>query len=453
MKAVFNQMETEVAKCSVDKKYFEIEKKELCLDNDRFLEHIICQDVVNTIMHANDHSDNVLHENNNSLEHDNSALELQKLVAVTPINMDRKVRFAESSDTSKDKTQKQVQPQDKQTINNAMSPSTGVSSSTEASGLKPWSNIKKDKITQTSSSNKKKNKVEFQPRIAKSSLNNVNRVSNTVCNESVKHSMLNANSELICATFYECMFDAIHDLCVSDYLNDVNAHVKSKYVKSRNAKSKKKKMWKANGKVYTKVGYIWKPTRQTFTIDEYTCPLTRIISTKVMPPRKSISTTPVKQTQPSSNKSGKLKDIKHVGSSSQSKTVGRTNRTLVPGLGLLQAYDRAALLAHQLRLVRGLPKLKFEKDHLCPACSVGKSKKSSHKPKADNTNQEKLYLLHMNLYGPMRVESIIRKKYIMFIVDDYSRFKWVKFLRSNDEAPEVIIKFLKQIQVHLNATV
>ncbi|GJT33030.1 hypothetical protein Tco_0923449 [Tanacetum coccineum] len=56
-------------------------------------------------------------------------------------------------------------------------------------------------------------------------------------------------------------------------------------------------------------------------------------------------------------------------------------------------------------LVRGLSKLKFEKDHLCSAYSLGKSKKSSHKPIADDTNQEKLYLLHMDLCRPMRVES------------------------------------------------
>ncbi|GJU18836.1 hypothetical protein Tco_1146802 [Tanacetum coccineum] len=117
----------------------------------------------------------------------------------------------------------------------------GVSSSTEASGSKPKSNTKKDKILQTSSSNKENNKVEDQPRIAKSSLNNMNRVSKTVCNENVKPSVLNANSELICATWHECMFDDIHDLCVSDYLNDVHSRVKSKSVKSRSAKSKKKK--------------------------------------------------------------------------------------------------------------------------------------------------------------------------------------------------------------------
>nr|GEY06559.1 hypothetical protein [Tanacetum cinerariifolium] len=97
-------------------------------------------------------------------------------------------------------------------------------------------------------------------------------------------------------------------------------------------------------------------------------------------------------------------------------------------------------------LVRGLPKLKFEKDHLCSACAMGKSKKKSHKPKSEDTNQEKLYLLHMDLYRPMRVESVNGKMYILVIVDDYSRFTWVKCLRSKDEAPDFIIKFLKMIQ-------
>ncbi|GJU24024.1 retrovirus-related pol polyprotein from transposon TNT 1-94 [Tanacetum coccineum] len=98
-------------------------------------------------------------------------------------------------------------------------------------------------------------------------------------------------------------------------------------------------------------------------------------------------------------------------------------------------------------LARGIPKLKFKKDHLCSACALGKSKKSSHQPKAEDTNQEKLYLLHMDLCGPMRMESINGKEYILVIVDDYSRFTWVKILRSKDEAPNTIIKCIKNIQV------
>nr|GFA67195.1 retrovirus-related Pol polyprotein from transposon TNT 1-94 [Tanacetum cinerariifolium] len=104
-------------------------------------------------------------------------------------------------------------------------------------------------------------------------------------------------------------------------------------------------------------------------------------------------------------------------------------------------------------LVRGLPKLEFEKDHLCSACAMGKSTRKAHKPKSEDTNQEKLYLLHMDLCGPMRVESINGKKYILVIVDDYSRFTWVKFLRSKDETLDFIIMFLKMIQVRLKVPV
>ncbi|GJS95531.1 retrovirus-related pol polyprotein from transposon TNT 1-94 [Tanacetum coccineum] len=274
-----------------------------------------------------------------------------------------------------------------------MSPFTGVSSSTEASGSKP---------------------------------------------------SLNANSELICATCHECMFDVIHGLCVSDYLNDVNSRVKSKYVKSRNAKSKKKNLWKHTGKVNTNVRYRWKPTRRIFTIDGNTCHLTRIISNQVVPPRKSISTTLVKQTQTSSNKSRKLKDIKNVGSSSQSKTIGsKISNHSEPmqnwgsnvstalsssrvNFRLYKLYSSTWTQLAKQGLVRGLPKLKFEKDRLCSACSLGKSKKSSYKPKADDIIQAKLYLLHMDLCGPMRVKSINGKKYILVIIDNYSRFTWVK---------------------------
>ncbi|GKD85872.1 retrovirus-related pol polyprotein from transposon TNT 1-94, partial [Tanacetum coccineum] len=104
-------------------------------------------------------------------------------------------------------------------------------------------------------------------------------------------------------------------------------------------------------------------------------------------------------------------------------------------------------------LVRGLPRLKFEKDHLCSACQLGKSKKHTLKPKTENTNLEVFNTLHMDLCGPMRVQTINGNKYILVIVDDYSRFTWVKFLRSKDETLEVVIKFLKQIQVGLNKTV
>ncbi|GJR61626.1 retrovirus-related pol polyprotein from transposon TNT 1-94 [Tanacetum coccineum] len=61
-------------------------------------------------------------------------------------------------------------------------------------------------------------------------------------------------------------------------------------------------------------------------------------------------------------------------------------------------------------LARGIPRLKFQKDHLYSTCALGKSKKSSHQPKVEDTNQEKLYLLHMDFCGPMRVTSFKGKR-------------------------------------------
>ncbi|GJZ69774.1 retrovirus-related pol polyprotein from transposon TNT 1-94 [Tanacetum coccineum] len=58
----------------------------------------------------------------------------------------------------------------------------------------------------------------------------------------------------------------------------------------------------------------------------------------------------------------------------------------------------------------------------------------------------------MDLCGLMRVASINGKRYILVIVDDYSRFTWVIFLKTKDEAPAAIIKCIKNIQVRLNAT-
>ncbi|GJY67038.1 retrovirus-related pol polyprotein from transposon TNT 1-94 [Tanacetum coccineum] len=104
-------------------------------------------------------------------------------------------------------------------------------------------------------------------------------------------------------------------------------------------------------------------------------------------------------------------------------------------------------------LVTGLPKFKYHKEHLCPSCEQGKSKKASHPPKPVPNSKHRLHLLHMDLCGPTRVVSINGKRYVLVIVDDYSRYTWVHFLRSKDEAPEVIKTFLKRIIVLLQSPV
>nr|GFB39352.1 retrovirus-related Pol polyprotein from transposon TNT 1-94 [Tanacetum cinerariifolium] len=88
-------------------------------------------------------------------------------------------------------------------------------------------------------------------------------------------------------------------------------------------------------------------------------------------------------------------------------------------------------------LVQGLPKMKFEKDHLCSACEQGKIHRKHHKSKTAIASNKSLYLIHMDLCGPMHVQSINRKRYVLVVVDDYSRYTWVFFLHSKDEASEV----------------
>nr|GEX50729.1 putative copia-type Pol polyprotein [Tanacetum cinerariifolium] len=87
-------------------------------------------------------------------------------------------------------------------------------------------------------------------------------------------------------------------------------------------------------------------------------------------------------------------------------------------------------------LVSGLPKFKYHKEHLCPSCEQGKSKRASHPPKPVPNSRQRLHLLHMDLCGPMRIASINGKQYVLVIVNDYSHYRWVQFLRSKDEAPE-----------------
>ncbi|GKA53832.1 retrovirus-related pol polyprotein from transposon TNT 1-94 [Tanacetum coccineum] len=490
----------------------------------------------------------------------------EQLVAVTPMNKVKRVRFTEPVTSSRNT---KIAHTSNLASNKPMLSSTGVKQSTSASGSQPSGNTKKDKIQQTPSSTLK-NKVEAHPRKVKSSLKNKDCVVAPKGTAHVQHSKLNANYELKCVKCNGCMLSDNHDLCVLDFINNVNARAKSRSVK----KNSKRKVWKPTGKVFTNIGYIWRPTGRTFTIVGNACPLTRITTTTEVPLRKSSAldnktpkpvVTLVYSRKPRKSKTSvpvnnyKVVQIvlwyldsgcsKHMtgdrsqltnfvnkflgtvkfGNDHVAKIMGygdyqignvtisrvyyveglghnlfsvgqfcdsnlevafrqhtcyirnlegvdlltgsRGDNLYTLSLGDMMASSPICLLSkasktkswlwhrrlshlnfgainHLARhgLVRGLPKLKFEKDHLCSACALGKSTKKPHKPKSEDTNQEKLYLLHMDLCGPMRVASVNGKKYILVIVDDYSRFTWVKCLRSKDEAPAFIINFLKMIQ-------
>nr|GFB04146.1 hypothetical protein [Tanacetum cinerariifolium] len=106
-------------------------------------------------------------------------------------------------------------------------------------------------------------------------------------------------------------------------------------------------------------------------------------------------------------------------------------------------FDTINLLSKNDILV-GLLKLKFIKDHRCSSCELGKAKRKSFYSKTTPSSKRQLQLLHMDLCGPMRVASINGKRYVLVIVDDYSRYTWTHFLRivRTDKGTEFLNKTL-----------
>ncbi|GJR48242.1 putative ribonuclease H-like domain-containing protein [Tanacetum coccineum] len=104
-------------------------------------------------------------------------------------------------------------------------------------------------------------------------------------------------------------------------------------------------------------------------------------------------------------------------------------------------------------LVRGLPSKVFVNDHTCVACKKGKQHKASCKAKLERIIRKPLELLHMDLFGPVSVESINKKRYCLVVTDDFSRFSWVFFLATKDETSEILCKFIIGLENQLNHNV
>ncbi|GJY36899.1 retrovirus-related pol polyprotein from transposon TNT 1-94, partial [Tanacetum coccineum] len=341
-----------------------------------------------------------------------------------------------------------------------MSRKLGLECSTSNCGSKPTGNKRNDKISRTPSRNMKN-----------------------------KHSLLNANSEPICATCKKSMFDGVHDMCLLDFVKNVNGRSskKAKILESKNANhSEPNHTWGSNatdipsssslvmtvrfendniarimgygdyrlGNVtISRVYYVEGLGHNLFSVGQF-CD----VDLEVAFPKNTCFTHNLEgvdllsESRDTNLNTISLDDMLKTSPisliSKASKTKSRLWHRRLSHLN----FGTPNKLAKD-SLARGILRLKFQKDHMCSACALGKSKKSCHQPKSKDTNQEKLYLLHMNLCGLMRMASINGKRYIIVIVDDYSRFTWVRFLRTKDKAPEAIIKCIKNIQVCLNAIV
>ena len=96
-------------------------------------------------------------------------------------------------------------------------------------------------------------------------------------------------------------------------------------------------------------------------------------------------------------------------------------------------------------LVRGLPKSVFASDGLCDSCQKAKQRKSSFKSKTESSILEPYHLLHVDLFGPVNVMSITKKKYAMVIVDEFTRYTWVYFLHRKNETTSALTDHVRQL--------
>nr|GEW58890.1 integrase, catalytic region, zinc finger, CCHC-type, peptidase aspartic, catalytic [Tanacetum cinerariifolium] len=381
-----------------------------------------------------------------------------KLMVVTPMNKTKKVRFTEPVTSLGNKPIK-TSSSSNVVSNKPMLSSTGVTLPTSASGSQP----------------------SAYPRNVRTSLQNKKSVFNTKDIASVQESKLNVNSDLQCVTCNGCLFSDNHDSCILEFINTVNAHVVQNFlwyldsgcskhmigdrsqltnffnkflgtVKFGNdhvAKIMGYSDYQIGNVTISRVYFVEGLGHNLFFVEQFcdsdlevafrqhTCFIRNLEGVDLLTRSRGNNLyTPF------------LRDMM---ASSPIYLLSKASKTKSWLWHRRLSHLNFCAINHLARqgLVRGLPKIKFKKDHLYSACAMGKSKRKSHKPKSEDTNQEKFYLLHMDLCGPMRVESVNGKKYILIIVDDYSRFTWVNCLRSKDEAPDFIIKFLKMIQVRL----
>ncbi|GJT20435.1 retrovirus-related pol polyprotein from transposon TNT 1-94 [Tanacetum coccineum] len=414
--------------------------------------------------------------------------------------------------------------------------STGVDNTAKTRRPQPRSNTKNDRVPSASKSSCSKNKeveVEEHPRNLLLSKNKKHMSSE--CNN-VKLAIRNDKSEVVCAMCKQCLITANHDVCVLNYVNDMNSRGKKQKANVSNTENQKKQKPKVMKP--KKVGsnerlaspkpskprscLRWSPTGRLFDLKG------KIIASSESESQSDCSNgdnactsnppePTIKWFPNSTSFLGRLSKFVYGASTGFLGTVrfGNDHVAAILGFGDLQwgnilitrvyfvkglghnlisvgqfcdldlevafrrntcfvwnlervdllkgnrttnlytinlhelasaspiclmthATSTKSWLCHQRLshlnfntinelakndLIFGLPKFKYHKEHLCPSCEQGKSKRASHSPpKPVPDSKQRLHLLHMDLCGPMRIPSINGKQYVLVIVDDYSQY-------------------------------
>ncbi|KAM7466661.1 hypothetical protein LguiB_014223 [Lonicera macranthoides] len=120
-------------------------------------------------------------------------------------------------------------------------------------------------------------------------------------------------------------------------------------------------------------------------------------------------------------------------------------------LGHINYQDLSHITTKEL--VKGVPKLGRVRDVVCDSCQVGKQTKTQHKKVKDVMSSKPLELLHMDLMGPSRTVSLCGKCYILVMVDDFTRFTWVSFLKEKSETFSHFHNIFQRIQNEKDSTI
>nr|GEZ05972.1 hypothetical protein [Tanacetum cinerariifolium] len=318
-------------------------------------------------------------------------------------------------------------PQDSRKTNKRISFSTGVIPTTSVCRPQLKSNPMKDRVMRNNSQGKKQ-EVEDHRRNVKLPKN---KTSVTACNNSLNAKTLNVNS--VSAMCDKCVLNDKHDMCV---LNSVAKPLKKTVASESNQKPRN-----ITRKLYDRISKTWL-NHNLFSVIQFCDADLEVAfrkSTCYIRDLKGNDLLIVCMTRTFA-----LGDKPHSFFAPEGKPPrqGLNTRSLACG-NHLPKND----------IVVGLPKLKFVKDHLCSSCELGKAKRKSFQTKITPSSKRHLQLLHIDLCSPMRVASINRKRYVLVIVDDYSRYTWTYFLRSKDDTPKVLIDFLRLVQRGLQAQV
>nr|GEZ78767.1 integrase, catalytic region, zinc finger, CCHC-type, peptidase aspartic, catalytic [Tanacetum cinerariifolium] len=261
----------------------------------------------------------------------------------------------------------------------------------------------------------------------------------------------NVKSKVVCAMCKQCLIFVNHDECLLNYVNGMisrgkkqneNVSINEKQKKQQPKVKKTKKVGSierlASPKPSKPRSFLrWSPTGRMFDLKG-----------KIIASSESESQSDCSKGDNACTSNPLKLTIKRFPNSTF--FFGRNDHiAAIMGFGDLQWGN---ILITRVYFVEGLGHNLFS-EHLCPSCEQGKSKSASHPPKPVPNSRQRLHLLHMDLCGPIRIASINGKLYVLVIVDDYSRYTWVHFHGSKDEAPEVIKTFLKRITVLLQSPV